>query len=176
MVFGIGNGVMKNEICHYMKQALKTKAKPSRQELERKKRLAYTLFVENGFEQKIIADITRISEKSISAWKKDGNWDEDRAEEKMGFEQQRKRIKRQINNILDHIEKRSTPENVPNSKESDNINKLADAAKKLQTEITFAHKSETGKQFIAYIQQTHGQTKAIEIVELWHEFLMATSC
>jgi hypothetical protein len=158
-----------------MKEVVTTKRKPSRQELDRKKRLAYTLFVENGFEQKIISEITGISEKSITTWKKEGNWDEDRAEEKMGFEQQRKRIKRQINKILDHIEKRPEPNNVPSSKESDNINKLADAAKKLQTEITFAHKSESGKQFIAFIQQVHGQTKAIEIVDLWHEFLMSTT-
>lgn len=158
-----------------MKQAVNKNGKPNRQEIDRKKRLAYTLFVENGFEQKVIAEITGISEKSITAWKKDGNWEEDRAEEKMGFDKQRKRIKRQINKILDHVENRPEPDNVPNSKESDNINKLADAAKKLQTELSFAHKSETGKQFISYIQQVHGQAKAVEVVDLWHEFLMATS-
>ena len=175
MVFGIGKRATKNEICLHMKQAIRTNGKPSRQEIDRKKRLAYTLFVENGFEQKVISEITGISEKSISVWKKEGNWEEDRAEEKMGFEQQRKRIKRQINKILDHVDKRPEPENVPNSKESDNINKLADTAKKLQTELSFAHKSETGKQFISFIQQVYGQAKAIEIVDLWHEFLMATS-
>src|SRR5581483_10047881 len=73
MVFTIGKRAAKNEICLYMKQAVNKKAKPNRQEIDRKKRLAYTLFVENGFEQKIIAEITGISEKSITAWKKDGN-------------------------------------------------------------------------------------------------------
>jgi hypothetical protein len=144
-------------------------------ELERKKRLAYTLFVDNSLEQKVISEITGISEKSISEWKRKGNWENDRQEERMGFEQQRKRIKRQINTLLDIVENREHPNNVPNSKESDSINKLADAAKKLQTELSFSHKAETGKQFIAYIQQIHGQAKAIEIVELWHEFLMATT-
>lgn len=148
---------------------------PKREEIERKKKLAYTLFVDNNLEQKVISDITGISEKSISKWKKDGNWEQDRNEERMGFEQQRRRIKRHINTILDNVEKRKAPLNVPDSKESDTINKLADAAKKLQTELSYAHKSETGKQFISYIQQVHGQAKAIQIVDLWHEFLMGTA-
>ena len=147
----------------------------SKEELERKKRLAYTLYVENGFEQKVIAGITGISEKSISLWKVNGNWEADKQEARMGFEQQRRRIRKQIDTLLDQIEKRDSPFNVPNSKESDTINKLADAAKKLQTELSFAHKAEAGKQFIQYIQQVYGQQKAIDVVELWHEYLMATS-
>lgn len=146
----------------------------SKEELARKKRLAYTLYVDNGFEQKVIAEITGISERSITTWKKDGKWEDDRVEERMGFDKQRKRIKKHIDAVLDQIEQRLPPHNVPNSKEMDGINKMADAAKKLLTELSFAHKSETGKQYIAYIQQVHGQAKAIEQVELWHEFLMAT--
>lgn len=148
--------------------------KMSKEELERKKKLAYTLYVENGFEQKIIADITGISERSISEWKKGGNWEDDRNEAKMGFEQQRKRIKRHINNILQQVEARG--ENaIPTASEGDTINKLADAAKKLQTELSFAHKSETCKLITSYIQQVHGQAKAVEWVDILHEFLMATS-
>lgn len=155
-------------------------AQNSKAELERKKQLAYTLFVENGFEQKVISSITGISEKSISLWKKKDkernvDWDADRIELKQGFDKERRRLKKHLNTILTAIEDRVSPANVPTSQEGDTINKLADAAKKLQTELSFAHKSETGKQFIAYIQQLHGQAKAIEIVDLWHEFLMGTS-
>ncbi|MFT3750957.1 MAG: hypothetical protein QM768_21770 [Agriterribacter sp.] len=151
------------------------KQKASKEEIERKKRLSYTLYVENGFEQKVIAEITGISERSISAWKMAGNWEADKEEARMGFEQQRRRIRKQIDNVLTSIEQRRAPFNVPDAKEGDLINKLADAAKKLQTELSFAHKSETGKQFINYIQATHGQEKAVEMVELWHEYLMATT-
>lgn len=153
----------------------KTPAKTSKEELERKKRLAYTLFVDNGLEQKVIAEITGISEKSISKWKNDHDWIADKEEARMGFEQQRKRIRRQIDNVLTAIEGRPEPDNVPNSKEADLLNKLADAVKKLQTELSFAHKAEAGKQFIQYVQQVHGQGKAIEVVTLWHEYLMATA-
>lgn len=149
----------------------------SKAERERKKQLAYTLYVENGFEQKVIAETIGVSEKTVSNWKNKDNadWDADRDEARMGFEQQRKRLRKQISTMLDIIENRESPYNVPDSKESDTLNKIADAAKKLMTELSFAHKSETGKQFIRYIQLTYGQAKAVEQVDLWHEFLMATS-
>jgi transposase len=147
----------------------------TKEELERKKRLAYTLYVENGFEQKVIASITGISEKSISKWKQDYNWEADKEEARMGFEQQRRRIRKQIDRIIDISEKRPYPNNVLDSKESYRVNILSDSAKKLQTELSFAHKAESGKQFIQYIQTVYGQQKAIDVVELWHEYLMATS-
>lgn len=144
-----------------------------REDIERKKRLAYTLYVENGFTQRIISEITGISERSISNWKKDNDWDRAKEEARMGLEQQRKRLTRQIDNMLTIIEQRKPPYNVPDSKESDTINKLADAAKKLQTELSYAHKAETGKQYIRFIQETHGQEAAILHVDMWHEFLMS---
>jgi len=155
----------------------KAKAAPknTKEELERKKRLAYTLFVDNGFEQKVIADITGISERSISKWKTELDWEADKEEARMGFEAQRKRIRRHIDTLLTQIETRNPPNNVPTAAEGDTLNKLADAVKKLQTELSFAHKAEAGKQFIRYVQQVHGQNKAIEVVELWHEYLMSTT-
>lgn len=149
--------------------------KTTKEEREGKQRLAYTLFVENGFEQKVIAQITGITEKSIGAWKKEGNWDADKQEARMGFQQQRRRIQKHIDRILTKIEERKAPDDVANSKEADVLSKLAASAKALQTELSFAHKAEAGKQFIQFIQQVHGQNKAIEVVELWHEYLMSTT-
>ncbi|KAA2245501.1 hypothetical protein F0L74_05960 [Chitinophaga agrisoli] len=149
--------------------------RPARQDIDRKKKLAYTLYVENGFEQKVIAEITGISEQSISAWKRAGSWDVDRHEARMGFDQQRRNISRIISTMLEQIDQRKPPCNVPDSKESDTLNKLADTVKKLQTELSYAHKAEAGKQFILFIQKVHSQEKAIEIVELWHEFIMQSN-
>lgn len=153
----------------------KTTVKPTKADVERKKKLAYTLFVENGFEQKIISEVTGISEQSISKWKIAGNWMHDRNEARMGFEQQRRRLTTMINTVLSAIENRKSPNNVPDSKESDTISKLADAAKKLQNDLSYAHKADAGKQFVNYVQGVHGPEMAIKIVDLWHEFLMATN-
>lgn len=148
--------------------------------MERKRRLAFTLFVENGFEQKVIAEITGISEKTITAWKKkaaaEGNdWEEERRATLLGPDKVMRRIMKLYDTTLTQIEQRPSPNNVPNSKETDRLNKLADTTKKLQADLTLFVKSEVGKQFITYIQQVHGQAKAVEAVELWHEYLMATS-
>jgi transposase len=147
----------------------------TKEEIDRKKKLAYTLFVVNGFNQKVIAEQTGISERSIHNWKTEGDWESDREEERMGFEPQRKRLRKMFDATLEIIEQREHPNNVPNNAEADRLNKLADAVKKLQTELSFQHKAEAGKLFIQYVQQTHGQAKAIEVVDLWHEYLMATA-
>ena len=151
-----------------------TVKKTSKEDLERKKRLAYTLYVDNGFEQKVIADITGISERSISKWKIEGKWDDDKEEAQMDFQKQRKRIRRHIDTLLTNIEKRDPPNNIPTASEGDTLNKLADAVRKLQTELSYSHRVEAGKQFIRYIQEMYGQDKAIDVVKLWHEYLMAT--
>lgn len=146
-----------------------------KEELERKRRLAFVLFVENGFEQKVISEITGISENSISAWKRKDGWEEERNMAKAGPEKQMRRIMKHYDTLLGIIEQRKAPHNVPDSKEADILNKLADSAKKLQTEIMLGHKTEVGKQFTSFVQQTHGQAKAIEVLELWHDFIMASA-
>jgi transposase len=141
---------------------------------DRVKRLAYILFVENGLEQKVIAGILNKTEATISAWKAKYNWDEDRRMQQIGPDKQMRRIMKHYDTLLTQIEERQAPNNVPNSKEADTLNKLSASVKNLQTEVMFGHKTEVGKQFITYLQQTKGQAKAIEVIELWHEFLMAT--
>lgn len=148
-------------------------SKNTREEIERKKRLAFTLFVDNGFEQKLIAEITGISEVSISKWKKEGNWSEERRIALMGPDKQMRRMMRIYDSMLTNIESRESPRNVPDSKEADILNKMADTVKKLNSDFTFFVKAEVGKQFVMHVQEAHGQARAVEVVELWHEFLMS---
>lgn len=146
-------------------------------ELERKRRLAFTLYVDNGFDQKVIAGITAISERSISIWKKNDaenglDWDEERRIALMGPDKQMRRVMKMYDTMLTEIEQEQRR---PTNSEVDILNKLADSVKKLSTDLTQFVKSEVGKQYIAYIQQTYGQAKAIDAVESWHEYLMATA-
>ena len=147
--------------------------KNNREEIERKKRLAFTLFVDNGFEQRVISQITGISEPSISKWKKDGNWDEERRVAIMGPDKQMRRIIRMYDTMLTIIEKRKHPNNIPNSKEADILNKMSDSVNKLNREFSFFVKADVGKMFVTFVQATHGQEAAVKAVELWHEFLMS---
>jgi hypothetical protein len=77
--------------------------------------------------------------------------------------------------MLTEIERRPAPKNLPDSKEADILNKLADTAKKLGTETTFFVRSEVGKQFISFMQETYGQIEAVKMLEYWHQFLMSNT-
>lgn len=164
------------DIC----DAMIKKQTHSKDTYNRKKQLAYILYVENGLEQKVISGIIGVSEVSISNWKKADrakgkDWDEDRDELKHGFDNERRRIKKFLIDIFDNIQARKAPKNVPNTAESDSINKLTIAAKNLQANyVTLNQKSEVGKLFILHLQKTVGQSKAVEVIEYWHDFIMAS--
>lgn len=154
------------------------KKKNTRQELEAKKRLAYTLFVQNGFDQKIIASITGISQVSISTWKtsdkKAGkDWELDRNELRSGFDNERRRIKAMINRILDYADVRKAPNNITTTAEGDTISKLSASARNLVNELTFDHMSKSYDLLLEHIQKTHGNEKAVEFCEYAHEMMMS---
>lgn len=142
-------------------------------EMQQKKALAYTLYTENRFEQKLIAEKIGVSENTISKWKKEGAWDNDREEARNGIAKRRKRILSTLDNMLNHIEDREPPNNVPNAKEADSINKLSASIQKLETELSLAHKTEAGKLFINYVQRVHGHAKSVEALDLWNQFIMS---
>lgn len=147
-------------------------AKMTRADIETKKSLAFTLYVDNGFEQKLIAEKIGVTEKTISKWKQEGNWEDSRQEARTGISKRRKRILATLDNVLANIEQREPPKNVPDTKESDTITKLTAAIQNLETELSLAHISEAGKQFVSYVQQAYGKDEAVRVVDLWHEFLM----
>lgn len=142
-------------------------------EIEAKKTLAYTLYTENRFEQKLIAETLGISEKTISKWKTEGNWEDDRKEARDAISKRRKRLLALFDKALDTVEQRQPPDNVATPKEADSINKISASLEKLETTLSLAHKTEAGKLFINYVQQVHGHTKAVEALDLWNQFIMS---
>lgn len=153
-----------------------TSAKLSRKQLEDSRGLAYTLYVENGWEQKLIAETIGISEQSISRWKLEYNWEQAREELRMGPEHEIRRLRRLINAKLDECEKRKAPLNYPDSAESDQISKWGAAIRALRKDqVTMSDKVEVGKQFIGNTQAKFGQDAAKQAVEWWHSYIMTTA-
>lgn len=150
------------------------KKRLTKEQAEAKKRLAFTLYTENGWTQKAISELTGISEVSISAWKKDGNWDEDREQLRIGPEMEMRRLRKMLNKHLDELEEKGA---FPDSKQGDAIKKVSSSINDLMLKniITAWHKTEVGKQFISYIQETYGQARAVEELDVWHEWIMATT-
>lgn len=161
------------------KQRKQKKAEPAKQprkqwdkaELEKKKRYAYELYTEHRIEQNTIAEITGISEPTISKWKKDEDWDSDRQAMNLSPEQMMRRQLRMLDTLLTHIESRTPPKNIPSSTETDSINKLSDSIKKLRTEIGLGYKNAVGKQYIRFCLATMSKEGAIEEMKRYDEFL-----
>lgn len=154
--------------------APKARKQWSKKELEKKKLYAYQLFTEFRMEQNVIAEITGISEATISKWKKEEDWDADRDSMNLSPEQLLRRVMRQYNLILTQIESREEGKNFATPPEADSLNKLSDSVKKLQTEIGLGHKAATGKEFIRYMLETYPKAIAVQVMEYWHEFIMNT--
>lgn len=156
------------------KAAAATAKAPAKVDMEAKRREAYRYYVEHQIDQKEISKIIKVSEQTITKWKtwKGADWDADRQMENLGPDRMMRRVIQQFDAKLKEIEERDVP--VANSTDTDVLNKLADSVKKLQKEIMLGHKTEVGKQFIQFILQTYGKEKSIELLEYWHEFIMAT--
>ena len=150
----------------------KNSGRLSKVDAERIKREAYKYYVEHGLEQKEISAITKVSENTISKWKKDGEWDKDK--ELTNFEPKKLmlRVTKQYTRLLDIIDSRDAPEDVATTKEADILSKLSDSVKKLQNEILFGHKTEVGKLFVSYLMRVYDKETAVQIMDLWHEFIM----
>lgn len=144
-------------------------------EKDRVRQQAWKYYVEFGLEQKEIAQIVGRSEQTISKWKIEDDWESDRQDIQLAPQRIMRRVIKQYDALLSRIEEREAPDNVADSKEADILNKLADSVKKLQTEIGTGHKTEVGKQFVSYLITTYGKDKGVEILELFHEFIMQTS-
>ncbi|MFN4249277.1 MAG: terminase gpP N-terminus-related DNA-binding protein [Flavipsychrobacter sp.] len=156
------------------KAAATPKQRLSAAQLEKSKALAFTLFVESGWEQKQIAEATGISENTISAWKRDGNWQEAREDFALGPEKELRRIRALINSKLTEIESRENP--FPEPGEADALHKMGDLVKKLRLEnLTISHKAAAGKEFVNHVQEVYGQAAAKVAVEQWHGYIMATT-
>ena len=153
--------------------------KNSRADLQKKHTLAFKLYVDNRLDQKLIAEITGITEKTITTWKKNdkkrgSDWDEERRNALLGAENQMRRTVRMYDQLMTQIENRKKPHNIPNSKEADILSKLSASIEKLRTDITLFAKQEVLKDAISFLQNKYRRNpeKVLMYMEMSHEYLM----
>lgn len=148
-------------------------ARNSKDKYAKLRQEAYKYYTEHNLEQKAIAAILHLPEKTISLWKQEDNWEEDRVSMLLSPEKRIRNTLIAYDNLLKTINGRPSPNNVPTSSETDQLNKLADAANKLKSEIQKGHISEVGKMYIDYNLRTYGKEVAIEHADRWNEFFMS---
>lgn len=141
----------------------------TRADLEAKRGYAEMLFLE-GNTQKAIAAKVGVTEKTITRWKEEGEWDQ-----RMKFENNtRKRaladLYAYLNQIRKTINDRDENFRYPDSKEADVIMKLTASINRLEEETTLEDVSVIGKELTLFVSQ-HSQVDAKLVAEWYDRFV-----
>lgn len=118
-----------------------------------KKQKAKSLYLTGQYDQKEIAGIIGVTEKTISRWKNDEEWESFKESLLTTRENELKRLYKMLKVLNNHLDKMAQ-ENVPiNSKEADSVLKLTAAIKNLELETSIADKVEVGTAFIDFVRK-----------------------
>lgn len=104
----------------------------------KKKELARQIYLRDNLSQKEIAEMVEVSAKTLCKWVNEEKWDTEKSAYTITREQQIQRIYGHISAINQAISEREAPQNVPDAKEADTLNKLAAAIRKLENEVGIA--------------------------------------
>jgi hypothetical protein len=135
-----------------------------------KKNKAKSLFLTGQYDQKEIAEIVCCSEKSVSKWKIEGDWESFKTSLLTTRENELRRLYKMLQNINDSIDEKSNQKIPINSKDADAVLKLTAAIRNLEIETSIADKVEIGTAFINFIRKDDND-KAKEITKLYEAFL-----
>ena len=120
--------------------------------IKQKKELAKVLFTRNQFSQKEIAERVGISEKTMSKWVNDEDWEKLRKSLLTSKEEQLRMMYDQLNTLNVYITEQ-TETGIPDNRQADTIIKLTTAIKNLETETNVGQSIEVGMAFVRFVQR-----------------------
>lgn len=135
-----------------------------------KKDYAKILYVKETMTQKEIAQKVGVSEKTLSKWVNDNDWDRLKASIVITKEEQLRRIYNQISNLQADIDSREQGKRYAIPREADILSKLAAAARALETESSIADIVEVSKRFLNWLRLSDVD-KAKEFARLLDGFI-----
>lgn len=138
--------------------------------IKQKKEWAQHLYCENTLTQKAIADKVGVSEKTLSKWVNDENWDRLRKSLLISKQEQLAMLYDQVDEINKSIRKKPEGERFANSKEADILSKLTASIEQLEEETNISDVVEVCKRFITFLQK-HDFEKSKEVVDLCDAFI-----
>jgi transcriptional regulator with XRE-family HTH domain len=136
--------------------------------IKQKKDWAKLLYLQDTLTQKAIAEKVGVTEKTISGWVNDENWEELRKSLLVTKEEQLSMLYNQLSALNKVI--KDDQKCIPTAGQSDSILKITAAIKNLETETSLTEVFEVGKKFIKHLQQTDFE-KAKEVVDLYDGFI-----
>lgn len=114
---------------------------------------ARSLYVTGKYDQKEIADIVGASEKTISKWKREGEWDTMKESLLTTRENELRRLYKMLRILNDDIDLKAMEKIPINSKEADALLKLTAAIRNLELETSIADKVEVATSFIDFVRK-----------------------
>lgn len=114
---------------------------------------AKVLYLKENLNQKEIAQKVGVTEKTMSRWVNDGNWDMLKSSLIVTKEEELRRIYMQINQLNTHIFSKEEGKQFADSKEADTLTKLTAAARSLETETSIADVIEVAMQVCNFIKK-----------------------
>lgn len=118
-----------------------------------KRQKAKSLYLTGQYDQKEIAEIVEISEKTISKWKQDDDWESMKTSLLTTRENELRRLYKMLNILNNDIDKKAEEDIPINSKEADAVLKLTAAIKNLEIETSIAEKVEVATEFINFLRK-----------------------
>lgn len=114
---------------------------------------AKTLYCTGQYDQKDIAEIVGISERTISVWKQDEGWEDLKESLLTTRENELRRLYKMLKNLNDFLDDKNESCLPINSKEADAVLKLTAAIRNLELETSIADKVEVGTAFINMVRK-----------------------
>ena len=134
-----------------------------------KTELAKSLYFKTNKSQKEICKIVGWSQNTFTRIKTKEHWDEQKAASILTNDQVISQLRIQAKKITDNADKDG--QRILTTSEVDSIAKLSSSIDKLSTKINISAIIDSGILFIDWINLTYGQSEAIEISNLFDQFI-----
>lgn len=138
-----------------------------------KRAKAKSLYLTGQYSQKEIAELVDVSERSVSKWKDEEDWDSLKTSLLTTRENELRRLYKMLQILNDDIDLRAELKIPINSKEADAVLKLTSAIKNLELETSIADKVEVGTAFINLVRKENLELSK-EITK-WFDIFLKTS-
>ena len=138
--------------------------------ISEKKEWAKLLYTREHITQKEAASKVGVSEKTMSNWVRKESWDKLRQSIIVTTAEQLSRLYCQLDELNYSILAKDPGSRYANSTQADTLNKLASAARKLETEASIADIIEVSKRVIIWLRQTDFE-KAKELCNYFDAFI-----
>jgi len=135
--------------------------------IRQKKDWAQTLYLQGDMSQKDIAVKVNVSEKTISKWVNESDWDKLRK----SLLATKPAILRRLYDHLDRLNTAIEKDNrLANSKEADAMHKITASIRNLETETSTGEIADVGRKFIQFVQKENW-ADAQKLTEYFDSFI-----